>query len=170
VTEAYRQKLLNWLTSMLMLLLISIIPLEYFWFFELPRITYFYIDDIRAILEPSLTWYVVIFVPLFFWHLGDFTRNSGFSSAFARLVSGYKLLAALLVALGLFVVLQTSTFLNDFGCPEVDLPEGVYQFDGCGSWTPEWKMWLSSITWLAICLLALWKVGASLFSIVRNFR
>jgi hypothetical protein len=172
VTDAYRQKLLNWFTSMLIVLLISIIPILYFWFVRLPeRMSYIRgVSEFVFPLEESLSWYATVFVPLLIWHVGDFTHKYRYSSSLANLVNGYKPLAGLLCALGLSVMLITSGFLDDLGCPELDLPEGVYQFDGCGSWTPNWKIWLTTGIWLAICLLALWKVAASVFSHTRNIK
>ena len=166
VTDAYRQKLLNWFTSMLLVLLISMMPTLYFWFVRLPeRMSYIRgVDEFVFPLGESLLWYASGFVPLLIWHVGDFTNNYRSSSSLVRWLNSYKLIAGLLGVLGLSMILTASRFLDDLGCPEVNLPEGVYQFDGCGSWTPEWKMWLTMSIWLVICLLALWKVAVSVFS------
>jgi hypothetical protein len=120
------------------------------------------IDAFAFPLAESAIGYVTVFVPMLIWHVVDFTHDYRGSSSLAKLMHSYKFLAGLLGALCLSIVLATSRVLNDLGCLEVDLPEGVYQFDGCGSWTPAWKTWLMTSIWLAICLLALWKAATSI--------
>ncbi|MEO9462757.1 MAG: hypothetical protein ABJ242_08485 [Marinomonas sp.] len=170
MSEEYRLKLRNFFCSMLLVLLIALIPLLYFWFFLLPyRMEYISgFDELSIPIRVVLEQYAFLFLPILVWHIADFLKQSNRWLSLGPLSNSHRFLAIVLVMYGFSIVLVSSTFLNDLGCPEVILPEGVFQFDGCGTWTPEWKLSISIGFWLLICVLALWKLTVAIASRIRK--
>jgi hypothetical protein len=114
--------------------------------------------------------YISLFLPLFAWHVCDLLQVDPPRAGGLLFLDGYPFLVGTLVAFGAAGMFHHSTFLNDFGCPEVSLPSGVYQFDGCGSWTPWWKTLLAIVPLVILYCLPLWKLIISGASHLRTIR
>ena len=74
-----------------------------------------------------------------------------------RKLLSYGYLIGTLIAYGAAALFAISPVLNDLGCPEVVLGPDEFQFDGCGSWTPDWKIWIAAVATSGLYLLAIGK-------------
>lgn len=102
MSEAYRQKLLNWFCSMALLVLTTTLATSIAWFRHFPEsirgpgnIDIYWIAS--AISDNLLT-YAIYFVPMVFWHLFDFIERSEPASLWTRSVASYRPLILLLFA------------------------------------------------------------------------
>ena len=169
LSDGLGHKLANWWASVLLSLLITLTPVFQYLFRQWPEdVTN--MDGIFVVyrLGEWLMILAVILVPLLIWHLSDLLGKSRIKSSWLSAITRYRVLAALLITFGLSILLSVTSFLNDLGCPEVELPDGVFQFDGCGSWTPEWKLWLVRGLWFSICAVALLKLLTAVFFSFRK--
>ena len=154
---------------LLIALTIALYNLHY-WFVIFPMQIRYVKDFQEAILPIALSvqFYIELFVPIAVWHFGDFMRNTSINGQILRTVFSHRFFRWLLIIHGALIIFVASDFLNDLFCPEVKLPEGYLYFDGCGSWTPEWKLAIWVASWLAICLTALSKFGASVIAFFKR--
>ena len=169
MSEKYRKKLLYWLISMGTLMLMVVIFALFHWARALG-------STIRSDgemywlygLDNALSFYAIGFVPLFIWHAFDFIQIEKPICRIGILLDRYRNIFICLVVLGASVWLYQIPWLDDLFCSNPDLPEGVFQFDGCGSWTPAWKAFsiFAALTFLLVFVVA--KGVISVLSRLRN--
>lgn len=167
MNAAYRSKLRNWLTSMLVLLLIHALLFVEHWYFHLSHLLPHNPNPAMLVLESIILGaegYVVILIVCFAWHFADFVERGSARSGLPRFFDHYRVFLAVLCFYGAGQLFLQSSFLNDLGCPEIDFPEGQFGFDGCGAWTPDWKMWISVPFAYVLPILSLGKVALSIAS------
>lgn len=114
--EAFRQKLLNWFISILMLLSTVSVMLLISWFVRAPSVAETpYMTrgaEIAAMFSGVIAIFAILFFPIIVWHLLDFTErlNDGhqgrlvefFSSHFVLLLTmGVSQIAGILIATGI---------------------------------------------------------------------
>lgn len=156
-----QSKLLNWLSSMLSLLLISVVLAGHFWFVVLPDRVQYIGHEVWQYLPPlgsHLMTFAVGFGPLVVWHLGDLFQANQPRRSILKILDKYELLYGWLLAWGLVALLGQTEFLNDLGCPPVEQGPTTFGFDGCGSFTPAWKQALFLFVSLVICVICLAKL------------
>ena len=143
VSAEYRQKLVNWLTSMLVLLLITVVASLYEWlryFTYIASAEYYNPEWFLGVIVGALGGYSIYFVFLWFWHFADFVQQMTWTNRILAWLMGYPLLVSLLLLIGASNLFVQSGWLDDLGCPQiVTPPEGPTFSGGCGSPTPWWK-------------------------------
>lgn len=167
MSAEYRQKLVNWLTSMLVLLTIVFANALYGWFTRLRYLVP--IDepsniDLYLLFAGPLEGFAIYFVVLWFWHISDFIQQERWTNRWLGLLTSYRLLITLLLLIGASTLFIQSGWLDDLGCPEINNPPGVFTFDGCGAWTPWWKEMIGVVLVLSLLFSAFSKVLAVLAS------
>ncbi|PIW54851.1 MAG: hypothetical protein COW16_09085 [Sphingomonadales bacterium CG12_big_fil_rev_8_21_14_0_65_65_10] len=156
MSAEYRLKLVNWLTSMMLLMLMSSLMALHEWFTWLPK-TYALnrpFSDQIITLFGAIDFFQWMFLPVALWHFADFVEARTTKIALAA----YRNVSALVAALGIAAIFHQSLWLNDLFCPELELPPNVLMFDGCGSWTPLWKTAIFLCLFIALCALAAVKI------------
>jgi hypothetical protein len=164
MSEAYRLKLLRWLTSMIVLLLFAILIACYRWFIAVPEQLQYIVSDpnpdfVILPMAGAVGLYMLGFVPLLLWHLGDLMQMGKSGLPYARLFDRYRYIFGCLCAVGLSSLLIETRFLDSLGCSEPILPKGVFRFDGCGSSIPEWKLKLSIGIFITFISLVIGKMA-----------
>lgn len=104
MSEAYRQKLLNWWCSMLVLLLLAISAIAARWLFYVPFMMMMTeVESVRIewMLDPMLH-YFIWFLPLAFWHVADAFQLGQPSGRWARAIASYPAM------IGSFLLLSTT--------------------------------------------------------------
>ncbi len=161
VSAEYRQKLVNWLTSMLVLHTICAALFAMDWFNRLSLILPYNEGSAWLILE-AIIWnvpsFVFFFGALLIWHLADFAQPDRVMRRWFEFLGNYHLLVVVLCLVGLSALFNQSGWLNDIGCPEENFPPNAFVFDGCGSWTPFWKEAILMALTFAFVLLVLGKL------------
>jgi uncharacterized membrane protein YfhO len=170
MTDSQRQKLLNWLTSMLVLMLLTVLGLVHDWFVIIPeRLRWSQsVSDHVIVLANGLSVYMLLFIPVFLWHVSDFVQSSTSENQLVRAFASFRLFLASVILTCLASILMVSPWLNDLFCPVVELPPGVFEFDGCGSWTPWWKEVLLLACLLSLCVLVLGKITVAIRSCFKK--
>ncbi|MEL7197383.1 MAG: hypothetical protein AAGL10_03625 [Pseudomonadota bacterium] len=151
MTDAFRQKLLNWFTSMAILLLASAIHPLHFWFFRLQDSHQFgWSDDLVRIAGPfgeTLLFYPLMLPIFLIWHLSDFIQNGLPSSRKELMLTRYSSFLLVMVASMVPFTLMVMGLWQYNSCDE--LPDAF--FHQC-ILEPSW--WLMT-PWLATIFLAL---------------
>lgn len=157
VSAEYRQKLVNWLTSMLVLPTIILVNWLYNWFTRVQILLPSQEDGFqliaRTMVSPAESF--AYFLPiLLLWHFADFLQQNEPSNRWVANLTNYRWVVWLLVLIGASTLFNQTGWLNGLGCPEVNVPGG---FDGCGSWTPFWKLLIGAVCFLALLAAAFLK-------------
>lgn len=168
MSAEFRTKLIHWLTSMMLLTLMSSLVALHNWFIWLPETNTvnWTLSDQIITLYSAIDLFQWIFIPIALWHFSDFVEAPNTKSAIAR----YRYIAGMIFALGIASIFHQSIWLNDLFCPEVQLPPNVLVFDGCGSWTPPWKTAIFLALYVALCGLAGIKALVTIRSRLRSRR
>ena len=171
MSPAYRRKLVDWLTSMMVLHLFVIAWALHDWYFNVVPLLSLNPDDAGLRLQ-SIRFAVEIYVPVFIviaiWHGADFIQRGQIAN---RWLSGFAAYRVLLVVFLLWIAsafFVQSDWLNDLGCPEVRNPPGVFTLDGCGAWTPWWKELIGIFVTLALLAVAAGKAVLALASFLKR--
>ena len=171
MTDAYRQKLLNWLCTIGLVLIATVLmPLRY-WFFDLPELQSRILNplELSSIAGPfaeSFLYYVLVAPIALLWHLGHFIETRPPRYRFIEFASRYALFVSLIatsIALHLLMLLR------------------VWEYDSCDE-LPDALFWecmvypspVLTILWIAAMVLALalgvFKIGYSVWSLLRKLR
>lgn len=133
--ESSRQKLLNWLTSMVLVLAFTASSIALSWFVAAPSGMYGFrpVDIYGAAisLHASFLIYPFLFLPVAIWHLADGLQYSSPEAPSVSRLSGYPIFAIALSAAGVFA----ATMFSGVTMREVCLPPPAdpnrFMFDGC---------------------------------------
>jgi hypothetical protein len=155
MNECFRQKIKHWLISILSICLLFTWFLTSRWL-DAANKSYAYDESIphwtRA-LTPVLEFFSFGLFFALCWHIFDFLQSDRISRSAFGYFSRYPVMLLALIVWSMAFFLGVSPWLNDLLCPDVTLPPGVFQFDGCGSWTPDWKYALVYGCSLILCVL-----------------
>ncbi len=181
MTDAYRQKLLDWLTSMGMLILFTNLFMAAYWFFDRPDVrvrTY----DMDGIASAPLDWsiidwagpmgellalYVPGFMVLALWHLFDLVQMRPAREYPATLFASYAPLILLFTILGMLLVLMASgEFLHTVCAKNPDGSDMIFGFDTCQTLISPWLTWPA---WIAMLLLVALTLGKGAIAIKSRF-
>lgn len=171
MSAEYRRKLVNWLTSMLVLHLIVLVSLLYEWLTRTVDALALNPDspEIWAwLLSESISAYIVYLSIFCIWHGSEFAQRGTPGSRWVQMLGSYRALIGVFCLLGLSILFNQTRWLDDLGCPEEVLPPGVFVFDGCGSWTPWWKELILLILALSFVGLTIAKMAISVASRFRR--
>ena len=171
LSAAYRRKLRHWLTSMLVLHLFVLTSGGYEWFSRTLPHLHLNSDNPDVWIWPinqALGGYIILFILLWTWHLGDFIQRGESRIRLLRHAANYRVPLGLLCFYAAAFFFNQSSFLNDLGCPVVD-PD-VFMFDGCGSWTPFWKQLFAIIPLIPLIGLLVATLVKLVLAIVSHFR
>ncbi|WP_151972911.1 hypothetical protein [Erythrobacter sp. EC-HK427] len=173
MSAEYRQKLVNWLTSMLVLSLLILATSLYDWLeevYSVREVGRFRDEWLYGPLGEALRGYIIFFVLLWFWHMADFFQQAPWSNPWLMRFTDHRLISVLLLLLGASLLFYRTDWLNDLGCPEVIDSPAAFAFDGCGAWTPWWKDVIFLALVLALLGLTIMKVVLVLASYVTRMR
>ncbi|GEM_PF-1580142 len=171
MTEAYRQKLLNWLTSMGVLILVTNLCLASYWFFNRPVgwIRTYDLDgnrigpegwsliDWAGPMSGNLGVFVVGFLVFAAWHLLDLIQRRPASEYPATLMSGYNGFVSTVMFHGLMQAFRVSGRFEFTECARNADGEIVFGFDGCRTYIVPWLEWATGIAMLLLVVLVIGK-------------
>lgn len=117
MTDAYRQKLLDWLTSVLLVALVTSLCLVAMWFVdrpwelagwrdEPPAIRHF--ADYAGIVGEYLLFFPILLVPTLVWHLSDVIQRGEPQGVFAARLSSVRTWWIVMSLLGVTLVLRST--------------------------------------------------------------
>lgn len=182
MTEVYRQKLLNWLASMGVLVLFTNLSMAAFWFFNRPagRIRTYDANDETTVPDGwnIIDWagpmgeilfsvFSTGFLFCAIWHLFDVVQRRPAQTYPASLVSSYSPFILTLAFLGLLTALTASGRFTYTACARNADGEIMFGFDGCGQYLAPWIEWPAWIAMLVLVALMLGK-GIIAFTSVRS--
>lgn len=172
MTEAYRQKLLNWFTSVTIIWAVSILSVTVFWFFTIPA-------NERAFeprdFPPSYFFHLgtALIVLLLFsltavaWHVSDFVQLGTPKRPVLRRLSSYPAyLLSLVSALVVGGIIGSGQF-NYFGCGSLP-PNIQFGFWECLEGPPDWLAGLYYVVMFVLILQCLAKAVISLNSRLKT--
>jgi hypothetical protein len=170
MTDAHRRKLLNWLTSMGMLILITNLCVAAYWFLNWPtgRIRPYNssipdgwdLIDWAGPLAEILAFFVPGFVICALWHGLDLIQRRPAEDEPARLFSRYPPFIFVLTTLGILVALRMTGEFHYTDC-------AMFAFDGCGTYVSPWLQWP---TGMAMLLLVAFSIGKGIVAIQSRFK
>ena len=165
MSEAYREKLMRWFTSMLLLGLGTALYTLILWFNKFlnvwggPDWSHAYFFAFAAVF------YFSVFPPVLLWHVGDFILLKPFQNRWLRIFLKYEIMIGIIVWLSAIAIVVELGVLDDLFCPR----NVQYGFDGCGSWTPDWLVWTHGLSLLTLAIVALTKLIASIAQYLPNY-
>ena len=121
MTDAYRQKLLDWLTSVLVVSLVTALCLVAVWFVvrpwelagwrdEPPTMLHFW--EYAGLIAESLVIFAILLVPTMIWHLFDIIQRGTPQGAFAARLSSVRTWWIVMSLLGGTIVLDASRLFS----------------------------------------------------------
>lgn len=172
MTEAYRQKLLNWYLSMLMLALASVSSLS--GFLLIGRLNPQVENDtndpfvLPAIAGGTLIVFATYFVPVASWHLFDFIQKGTPANRTLGILAGYRAFGTILVLGSFGLAAITSQILTMPKCPPLEVGDGAFGFVGCDSGPPDWLLASSYILLLFALILCMGKAVIAIRSRLKK--
>lgn len=122
MTDGYRQKLLDWLTSMLLLILLTVLSLASYWFLDEPDVIvrpYGWdgvwkpeLVDYAGPMGDTLSIFHSGFYPLAIWHLFDLLQRADPQAKWARILASSASLHTVLAVLCVLLPLLTSGYFT----------------------------------------------------------
>ena len=165
--EQYRQKLINWLSTISLITLVSIIPAVYFWISQLPVIQnelgWSNYTQLILIAESIITY--AIYSPIFLtWHFFDFIEPHISNPSYARRFLKYRSFCLILAPSLVLILLMNLHIWSYNSC---DANNEILYFK-CIVGPSRWLLY----PWLALMLLmilvAILKVANSAFYLLRR--
>ncbi len=139
MSEAYRQKLLNWLISMMILCLCVALSLAAYWFFNRPDLMVrpagvpfpddYELVDYAGAMGEIVALFVVGFVPVALWHMADLFDRKTARSRLTRWLSHAAPYQLALLILGLLFAMHASgefSYVAPCGGPMLVLSQDCY--------------------------------------------
>ncbi|NRD88465.1 hypothetical protein C8024_01805 [Sphingopyxis sp. BSNA05] len=164
MTSEYRQKLLNWLTSMAILMAVTVFSLAAKWFLGLWMMTSVNTTDkfadIAGPMGEAFLAYPIFFLPLLVWHSFDFIQEQKPNSRWAANLSSYPPLLASIAISGIAFILISSGEFTVMHCPEPMGPEFGFQHCFHGPAT-----WLNFLFYMPLLISFLLCISKAIFSI-----
>jgi hypothetical protein len=159
LSEAYRQKLLNWLLSMLVLLLMAtggISALLLAGRFN-PVVERNLSGPLMlpAMAAENLFGFMLYFVPVAIWHLADLPQRRVPESGTLAILTSYRPFGGILLLGTTAFALSTSQILTTPNCPELE-PE-TFGFIDCTFGPPRWLWFAMLIPLLFVYILSMGK-------------
>lgn len=181
MTDDFRQKLVNWLSSMGTLVLFTNLCMASYWFFNRPQVRIRTYDfDGRAAVPDE--WNIVdwagpmgeILFTVFatglllcaLWHVFDLIQRRHASDYPATLLSSYLPFISTLALLGLLTALTVSGRFTYTACARNEDGQIMFGFDGCGTYLVPWIEWPA---WIAMLLLVALMLGKGIIAIRSLF-
>ena len=168
MTAAYRQKLLNWFCSVLIVCAGSVLMILISFYVDTSNTLSTRIDEdggeTISLFAENLIAYFIFLIPAAFWHFSDFMQKRELYNPFNRFISSYRLfIISFLAWISTFLFAATGHFTRN-SCD--DMPDAY--FHSCAiSFSPwlEVALFASSLAVFCICLA---KLTATLFSVFHR--
>ena len=173
MTDEHRQKLLNWISTVVLCLgYLSLAPLVGFYLnsevvFRLthPNMTQYQSETVFWVLSDVITVFVAISVTMIGWHLNDVIERKKPRRFFVtKLVSYWLILVVMLVTFGGALVIHSGV-LASLHCAENDPRSNVFVF--CTSYPGRGFIPLVLFPWCLMTIVALAKGALAVASRVR---
>lgn len=151
------QKLLRWLTSMLLLSCFTVLAIAALWFvgfgtISAPRNT----SQLTNFMAETVFFFVVTFVPIAIWHFFDlFCDQIPRSSSLAKL-SSYSFLTYVILVCGASFVVISSQLLHTHPCGHTYGGNFGFMQD-CSARPPEWLLLLFWVALASLCMIAVMR-------------
>ncbi len=166
MNQEFRQKLLNWLCTILVVLAGTSLALLITWFITIPNVLYRDFDgDAYGLTVPlieAFLLYPLLLVPSMLWHFLDFLEKHRPLHPYGRHICGYPaFLTALSLLITLFLLASTGYFTHN-SCDDLN---GALFYE-CFITISQWIMiplFLALLGLLIICVTKIFATFDSLF-------
>lgn len=123
MTVEYRQKILNWLMSIGIVLLVTALYAVILWFWTIPEQTGYGSNDLIYVAGPlaeTFTIYVVLAPIFLFWHLFDFIERSVPQLGRAHHLTTYRTFISVMIVSIMMLLLMALGIWEYNSCDELD--------------------------------------------------
>lgn len=170
MTDTCRQKLLNLLSNIAILLLFWWLSITVFWLFG--RSNPNLVNDLvpfeqAAFLADSFRLYAIWSVPIMIWHSANMLQLSEPSSRVARIADNFVIFLSVSTAGMAAHSLAASAILTQRQCPK-SVHDNEFGFVTCLYGPPDWLRQIVISSLLSVCLLCMAKVAISIRSRLRR--
>lgn len=167
MSDAYRQKLLNWFCSMLLALLVAALSASIVWFYKVPKSTAIYghpdLTAIAGLIGESLMIYPIYFLPMAIWHFFDFIERQEPAPLSRHRLTRWRTFLSTLIATTVFWLGMAMELWQYNSCDNLD---GAFYFQ-CLVGPSPWLFW----PWLlGMGVALLLCIAKAVFSIRSQFQ
>ena len=163
MNDEYRQKLLNWFSTVLLIWAGTVLSLLITLFVTVPELRTNGLegDALAAVFAEALIMYALFVIPTLFWHLLDFSQKHAPLNLWGRRICSYPaFLAVLSLVTSLWLLAGTGYFTHN-SCDDLD---GAY-FHECYITISLWIMIPLLLGILALAVICLTKFFAAFDSL-----